>query len=510
MLRTCGDTQGDPTIPAALPVLGSFVAAETTKSSRDSHRGVGVREAASAASLLDLSGATALDRWSLTANAARGSLGCAVEHRSRSRVTHSSPASPPAISTSSQPGARASRSTGSARRRATAASSAFATQQGVDRRSTADPPRGGFGSATSASASGAASSAPTRAGARKHSLGPCTALEAGVRCEAKPRRRGPTRGCGPRARRDACARTACASRAWDSSSTTRCNSRAACEPTAGIRLDHYRFGVSSDATAAGQIRGSAVRAAFLPDRAPVAGPELFAGCRAACGRRHAHARRRLRSAHRRTPRQARPVRVLRHDRSRPAHADLRRGNEALGLARDGGCGAHPLAGGSVACTGAPTRRDAVQATLALPARSLASLDLDAALVRARFADGAGEAIPGAARSYAAGATLRRPRLEREPLRDLLRAAPGVDDPSARARRVVRERAHHAPADEDRRASASTSSTSSTSAWATSTISRRRACGAIRARPTTSSSTPASRAACASGCVRRSEPRAARL
>ena len=69
-----------------------------------------------------------------------------------------------------------------------------------------------------------------------------------------------------------------------------------------------------------------------------------------------------------------------------------------------------LDGGTSAWSDRPVRRDGLHATLHVDLAAWLALDFDAAAIRARHADGSGEAIAGAVRRYGqAGATVRPAR-----------------------------------------------------------------------------------------------------
>jgi TonB-dependent receptor-like protein len=364
-----------------------------------------------AASLLDISGATAVERWNLSAKAARGSWDAWSAQDPVPPATHF--VTRFASSDIHDIEARRASLAFDWQRRAGAdrlSMSAFATHQGVDGRSAAEAPaQAAFGERLGQrerrSLLGADASWSTN-----HSIGTMAgASKAGVRLrseslDAEGLLEDASRGLSETLHHDRLRQGSVGFHFEHELQVAR-GVRAA----AGVRLDRYRFGVSSDAAGA---PGSAAGTAFAPHFSLAARPahdlELVAGYA-----------RGLRSNDARTPgaaldpRTGAPLGVLDPSvSSGTIEAGLRTrifGVETKLSAWRASADAELtlLDGGGVAWTARATRRDAVQATLRYQPAAWLSLDLDAALVRARFADGAGEAIPGAARSYGqAGATVR--------------------------------------------------------------------------------------------------------
>jgi hypothetical protein len=365
----------------------------------------------SAASLLDISGATAFERWNLTANAARSPWDAMA-------AEYPGPNSPRIVTRFSPRDAfdgdasRASLAFDWQRRIGgdRIAASAFAIHRGIDLRSVAHPPAGtdrgeSFDQRERRSLFGATAgwSGNTRIG---EFFG---TSRAGVRMRSESLDAEGLLGDASRGPRDALRedrlRQSSVGLYLDNDLPIAHGLRA----SAGVRLDQYRFGVRSDLTGnSGNASGTRLAPHFSLVANPTRDLELFAG-----------KGRGLRSGDTQTPgaaidpRTGAPLgrldpaasldvteigmrtRILGVDTKLAAwHATA---DSELTL----------LAAGNSAWTDRPTRRRGLQATLRYPATSWLSLDFDAALLRARFTDGLGEPIPGATRRYGqAGATIR--------------------------------------------------------------------------------------------------------
>jgi hypothetical protein len=367
-----------------------------------------------AASFLDISGATAFERWNLTANAARTSW-------DGMSSPDPEPGAPRLVTRFSSRDAfhgdesRASLAFDWQRRigRGRLAASVFAVRHGLELRSVADTPAAGdrgeyfeqrerrslFGAAALWSGNTPLGGLPgtSRAGLRMRS----ESLDAeGLLGDA---------GRGPRdTLREDRLRQSNVGVHLDHELHIARGLRAA----AGVRLDRYRFGVRSElAGNSGSAWGTQLASHFSLTANPTRDLELFAG--KGRGLRPADAQVPGAAIDPRTGAllgQLDPASSLYMTeigmRTRIFGVDTRfaawraTADSELTL----------LAAGNSASIDRPTERQGLQATLRYQATGWLSLDLDAALLRARFADGPGEPIPGATRRYGqAGATVRPSR-----------------------------------------------------------------------------------------------------
>jgi hypothetical protein len=348
----------------------------------------------SAASLLDISGATAFDRWSFTANAAREPWdnGPPLVRRFSVQDAFDGEASRASLAFEWQ------RRIGRDR----FAASAFAVRHGVDLRSIVDAPAVALGGDTfeqreRRSAVGATATyffGTARAGVRMRS----ESLDAeGLLGDAS---RGP---------RDTLREDRLRQSGVGLYLDQEMNMAPGLRVNAGVRVDQYRFGVRSDLPGnSGSASGTQLSPHLRLAVNPLRGLEVFF----ATGRG-------LRSEDARMPgaaidpRTAAPLGRLDPFASLDTtQAGLRTrlfGVDARLAAWRATADSELtlLAAGNSAWTDRPTVRQGVQATLSYQPAAWLSLDFDIAALAARYADGASEAIPGAVRRYGqAGATVR--------------------------------------------------------------------------------------------------------
>lgn len=364
-----------------------------------------------AASLLDISGATAFERWNLTANAARSSWDAMT-------AQHPGPNPPRLVTRFSSRDAfdgdasRASLAFDWQRRvgQDRIAASAFAIRHGVDLRSVADTPAGtdrgeSFDQRERRSLFGA-----TAGWSGNTSLGEFFGTSrAGVRMRSESLDAEGLFGDASRGPRDTLREDRLRQSSVGLYLDNELHIARGLRASAGVRLDQYRFGVRSDLSG---NSGSASGTQLAPHFSLVANPkrdlELFAG--KGRGLRPGDAQTPGAAIHPRTnaplgrldPAASLDVTEI-GVRTRIFGVDTRlaawhaTADSELTL----------LAAGNSAWTDRPTQRQGLQAKLRYQATSWLSLDFDAALLRARFIDGVGEPIPGATRRYGqAGATIR--------------------------------------------------------------------------------------------------------
>lgn len=348
-----------------------------------------------AASLLDISGATALERWNLTASA-----------ETTPDVTHFVTRFPmrDAFGSDSR---RASLAFDWQRRvgRDRVAVSAFAFHQGIDLRSAADGAGERFDQRERRSVFGA----DAGWSATHHLRGMIGTSRLGLRMRSESLAAEGLFGDAGRGTLETLGedllRQSGAGLHFDHELHLARGVRAA----AGVRLDQYRFGVRSDLPGnSGSASGTRVAPHFSLVAQPVRDLALFAtvgrGLRPTDSRMPGAAI---------DPRSGAPLAGLDPAAAMDtAEAGVRMqlfGVDAKFSAWRAGSDSELmlLAGGNAAWIARPARRHGLQAALRYEPAPWLSLELDAALARARFADGLGEAIPGAARAYGqAGATVR--------------------------------------------------------------------------------------------------------
>lgn len=357
----------------------------------------------SAASLLDMSGATAFERWSLTANAALGPWdGTASPDTAAS--------APRLVKRFSAPEAfdgdasRASLAFDWQRRigRDRFAASAFAVRHGVDLRSVADSAAGAPG-------------VETYGQRERRSLAGATlsyffgASRAGVRMRSETLDAEGLLGDASRGPRDTLREDRLRQSGLGLYLAHEVHLAPGVRLNAGVRADQYRFGVRSDLPGnTGSASGTLLAPHFTLTANPTRDLDLFFA--AGRGLRPDDARMPGAAI---DPRTAAPLGRLdplaslemteAGVRTRLFGADARLA--AWRATADSEITL--LAAGNSAWTDRPTLRQGVQATLRYQPAPWLLLDVDLAALTARYADGAGEPIPGAVRRYGqAGATVR--------------------------------------------------------------------------------------------------------
>lgn len=367
-----------------------------------------------AVSLLDISGATAFERWNLTANAARGSWDTLISQDPVPNVPRLVTRLPSRDAFDGE-ASRANLAFEWQRRvgRDQLAASAFAMRHGVDLRSVADsaaePDRGErFDQRERRSLVGA-----TAGWSGNSYLGNFLGTSrAGVRMRSESLDAEGLLGDSSRGRRATVSEDRLRQSSVGLYLDHELHMARGLRATAGFRLDQYRFGVRSDLTGnSGSASGTQLSPHFSVVAQATRDLELFVGMGrglrpgdaqapgaaidprtgAPLGRLDPFASLDLIEAGIRT-------RIFGVDTKLAAWRATADSELTL------------LAAGNTAWSDRPTRRHGVQATLRYQPTSWLSLDVDAALLRAHYADGLGEPIPGAVQRYGqAGATVRPSR-----------------------------------------------------------------------------------------------------